>query len=74
MRRAATTNPCLHIVGFVRIYCISPVFVFSEQLQVLRFKELGFKIPFKVGFFLFFEICMLYCTGEIQGSTEDLRG
>lgn len=55
------SHPCLHVVGFVRIYCISSVCVFREQLQVLAFKELGFKIAF-----FFFLISMLYCTWEIE--------
>lgn len=35
----------LALLGFTA--CISSVFVFSEQLQVLTLKELCFKIPFK---------------------------
>lgn len=46
--RTVTAAVCaqLALLGFTA--CISSVFVFSEQLQVLTFKELCFKIPFKV--------------------------
>lgn len=56
--KSVTTVVCtlLALLGFTA--CVFSVFVFSEQLQVLTFKELCFKIPFK-GFFL---ICVLHCT------------